>query len=106
MELVVVNGGNNIARSVIRGLAAAGNYSKVRLLDYRPYRQSVYALQRELAQNGIELDKRQTINLTDLNIAMEGTQDLVYFTHDYVTMSACKNNFLTATAKLAQRHGA
>ena len=49
MELVVVNGSSNIAKSVIRGLASSGTYSKVRLLDFRPFRQSVYALQRELA---------------------------------------------------------
>ena len=44
MELVVVNGANNIAKSVIRGLTATGQYSKVRLLDFHAHRQSVYAL--------------------------------------------------------------
>ena len=38
MELVVVNGANNIAKSVIRGLTATGQYSKVRLLDYHAHR--------------------------------------------------------------------
>jgi hypothetical protein len=104
MELVVVNGASNIAKSVIRGLTASGNYSKVRLLDFRPYRQSVYTLQRELANAGITLDKRQTTNAYDLSIAMEGAQNLVYFTHDYFTMTSCKNNFLVGTAKLAARH--
>ncbi len=58
MELVVVNGANNISKSVIRHLTKQGGYNKVRLLDFRPYRQSVYALQRELAAEGVELDKR------------------------------------------------
>ena len=44
MELVVVNGANNIAKSVIRSLTASGQYSKVRLLDFHAHRQSVYAL--------------------------------------------------------------
>lgn len=34
MELVVVNGANNIAKSVIRGLTAGGKYNRVRMLDY------------------------------------------------------------------------
>jgi len=53
MELVVVNGANNIARSVIRGLTAGGKYNRVRMLDIRPYKQSTYAFQRELAGNNI-----------------------------------------------------
>jgi hypothetical protein len=38
MELVVVNGSNAIARGVVSRLLGKGGYSKVRLLDYRPYR--------------------------------------------------------------------
>jgi len=49
MELVVVNGANNIARSVIRSMTAGGKYNRVRMLDFRPYKTGVYALQRELA---------------------------------------------------------
>ena len=43
MELAVVNGSNAIARGVVSRLLSKGSYSKVRLLDYRPYRKSVYA---------------------------------------------------------------
>lgn len=43
MELVVVNGANNIAKSIIRELTASGAYKKVRLLDFRPFKASVYA---------------------------------------------------------------
>jgi hypothetical protein len=57
MELVVVNGASNIARSVIRGLTKQGAYSKVRLLDFRPYKSSVYAFQREMAAHGVEVEK-------------------------------------------------
>lgn len=38
-------------------------------------------------------------------MALEGAQNLVYFTHDYVSMTGCKNNFLVASAKLAKKHG-
>ena len=55
MELVVVNGANNISKAVIRNLTKQGGYNKVRLLDFRPYRQSVYSLQRELAADTVEL---------------------------------------------------
>ena len=105
MELVVVNGANNIAKSVIRNLVKGGEYSRVRLLDFRPYKQSVYALQRDLAKDGIELDKRQTTNAQSLDINMEGADKVVYFTHDYTAMTSCKNNFLVGSAKLAKKHG-
>ena len=52
MELVVVNGASNIARSVVRGLASGGKYNRVRLVDYRPHKQAVYAFQRELQGQG------------------------------------------------------
>jgi hypothetical protein len=41
MELVVVNGANSISRGVISRLVKGGNYKKVKLLDFRPYRKSV-----------------------------------------------------------------
>jgi len=62
MELVVVNGANNIAKSVIRNLTSSGQYSKVRLLDFHAFRPSAYALQRELNAKGIEVDKVLTQN--------------------------------------------
>ena len=105
MELVVVNGANNIAKSVIRGLTATGQYSKVRLLDFHAHRQSVYALQRELAEKGIELDKRLTKNAQSLELGIEGADKVVYFTHDYFSMVSCKNNFLVASSKIAKRQG-
>lgn len=105
MELVVVNGASNISKSVIRGLAASGNYSSVRLLDFRPFRKSVYDMQRELSKSGVHMEKFQTTNANDLKIAMEGAQNVVYLTHDYVTMTSDKNNFLVATAKIAKMHG-
>jgi len=51
------------------------------------------------------VDKRQTSTGLELNLALEGAKNLVYFTHDYVSMTGCKNNFLEATAKLAKKHG-
>lgn len=47
MELVVVNGSNAISRGIISKLAGK-NYQKIRMLDFRPYRKSVYELQRSL----------------------------------------------------------
>ena len=98
MELVVVNGANNIAKSVIRGLAAGGKYNRVRLLDFRPYKESVYAFQRELGANGTVVDKRMTSNLGSLEVNLEGADQAVYFTHDYTSMTSCKNNTLVATS--------
>lgn len=105
MELVVVNGANNIAKSVIRGLTAGGKYNRVRLVDFKPYKQSVYAFQRELSANGVEMDKKMTSNMVSLEIGIEGADQVVYFTHDYFSMTSCKNNSLEATAKVAQKLG-
>lgn len=38
MELVVVNGGSAIARGVIKSLVKSKGYSKVKLLDAKPFR--------------------------------------------------------------------
>ena len=56
-ELVVLNGASNIARSVVSAYLTkhAGKFSSVKLIDARPYRQSVYGWQRGL--NGVTLNK-------------------------------------------------
>ena len=105
MELVIVNGANNIAKGVIRNLTSTGQYSKVRLLDFHAHRPSVYALQRELNAKGIEVEKVLTQNAQALEIGMEGADKAVYFTHDYFSMVGCKNNFLIASSKIAKRQG-
>lgn len=105
MELVVVNGASNISKRVIQSLCRGGQYSKVRLLDFKPYHQHVYAFQRELSAEGILLDKRITTNGAALDIALEGADKFVYFTHDYTSLVSCKNNFLVGSAKLAKKHG-
>ena len=59
MELVVVNGASRIARGVISTLLKSKNYSKLRLLDYHPYRKGVYSLQRSLGSS-VEVEKYMT----------------------------------------------
>mmetsp|Transcript_20885 Transcript_20885/g.25648 ORF Transcript_20885/g.25648 Transcript_20885/m.25648 type:complete len:308 (-) Transcript_20885:184-1107(-) len=105
MELVVVNGANNIARSVIRGLTATGKYSRVRMLDFRPYKEAVYAFQRELGSQNVQLNKHLVSNLGSLEIGMEGADEVVYFTHDYFSLTSCKNNTLVAAADIAKKLG-
>ena len=105
MELVVVNGANNVAKSVIRGLTAGGKFNRVRMLDFRVHKESTYRFQRELAAQGITLDKRLTSNLGSLEIGIEGADQVVYFTHDYTSMTSCKNNTLVATSQVAKKLG-
>lgn len=100
-ELVIVNGASNISKRVVQMLTKSKGYNKVRLLDFRPYRQSVYAFQREMLAQGVTVDKRLTNNGQSLGLALEGATDVVYFTHEYTNMVSCKNNFLIGTAKLA-----
>ena len=105
MELVVVNGANNLARSVIRNLTSGGRYNRVRILDFNPYKTAFYNFQRELAGCGVQLDKRMTSNLGSLEVNMEGADQVVYLTHDLFSMTSCKNNTLVATAKVAKKLG-
>ena len=104
-ELVVLNGASNIARSVVSAhLARTGSkYSSVKLIDARPYRQSVYQWQRGLS--GMKVHKCMARSAAAIDLGLEGAQDVVYFTHDYVTMSSDKNSHLVAAAKLTKKHG-
>ena len=101
----MVNGASNIAKSVVRGLTASGAYRKVRLLDFKPYKTSVYAFQREMAAKGVIVEKHQANSGSSLDIALEGASKVVYFTHNYTSMTSDKNSFLLGTAKLAKKHG-
>jgi hypothetical protein len=103
MELVVVNGSSAISRGVISKLAGK-NYQKIRLLDFRPYRKSVYAMQRTLP-NGVQLEKHQVQTIANLDLGLEGAQDVLYFTHDYFANTSDKNNFIQATARVAKKQG-
>lgn len=44
-------------------------------------------------------------NVESLNIALEGAKDVIYFTHDYVSMSSDKNSHLQAVAQIARKQG-
>jgi hypothetical protein len=70
MELVVVNGSNAISRGVLSKLAGK-NYTKIRFLDIRPFRKSVYSFQRALPSN-IQLEKHQVQTIANLDLAFEG----------------------------------
>lgn len=105
MELVVVNGASNISKRVVQSLCRSGQYNRVRLLDFRPYRESVYAFQREMNSQGVVVDKRMTNSAGSLDIALEGASNMLYFTHHYTSMVSDKNSFLVGAAKLAKKHG-
>ena len=57
MELVVVNGANAISKGVLSKLAASGAYSKIKLVDPRPFRRSVYPFSASLGQ--VQVDRVQ-----------------------------------------------
>ena len=41
----------------------------------------------------------------NIDIALEGADDVVYFTHDYFSMCSDKNQHLKAVAGLTKKHG-
>lgn len=101
MEFTVVNGAGAIARGVTKLLARGS--PAVKICDFKVYRPSVYKLQQEL--KGVNVSKHQTMNSTSLEYAMEGSKTVIYFTHDYLSMSHDKSSILEATAKSAKAVG-
>ena len=105
-ELVVLNGASNIARSTVRSLLQNNfgmYYKSVKVLDSRPFRQSVYKWQRSLA--GVNVDKVMARSAASIDINIEGATDVVYFTHDYFTMASDKNAHLQIASQLCKKHG-
>jgi hypothetical protein len=75
----------------------------LRLIDARPYRQSVYKWQESLGD--VQLNKHLARSVNALEVSLEGADSAVYFTHDYFSMASDKNSHLVAVAKLAKKHG-
>ncbi len=73
------------------------------MLDPRPFRGSVYHLQEHL--NGTEIEKAQILNAASLEAQLEGSETVLYFTHDYFAMNHDKNSHLKATADAASKVG-
>mmetsp|Transcript_10994 Transcript_10994/g.18382 ORF Transcript_10994/g.18382 Transcript_10994/m.18382 type:complete len:109 (-) Transcript_10994:531-857(-) len=44
-------------------------------------------------------------NAQMLDLTMEGADDVVYFTHDYFSLSSDKNSHIEVVSKLAKKHG-
>jgi hypothetical protein len=53
----------------------------------------------------VTLEKHQVQTQANFEIALEGAQDVLYFTHDYFAQTSDKNSFIQATARLAKKHG-
>lgn len=102
MEYTIVNGAGAIARGITKALSK--NASKIRLLDTKVYRSGVYRLQEEI--EGVEIEKVQTPSSKSLQHAIEGSDTVIYFTHDYPSMAFPKGALLQATAKAAKLAGA
>jgi hypothetical protein len=107
MEYTIVNGAGAIARGVTKALSK--NANKVRLLDTNVYRAGVHRLQEDIEPkantNFTQIEKVQTPNSKSLEYAIEGSDTVIYFTHDYPSMSFAKGSLLEATAKAAKTTG-
>ena len=103
MELVVVGGSNAIARGVIKAMAPS--CSKIKLVDHRPFRKSVYAMQRTVPAS-CEIEKVQVQSGKAVEYALEGADSVLYFTHDYLAMTHDKNDYLKRAAISCSKVGA
>ncbi len=104
MEVTLVNGANAIARSFARRMSALGA-TKITLVDQRPFRDAVYDLQDEIKDKTV-LEKHQAMNYASLEIALEESENVVYFTHDYLSYAHDKNSLLVSTANACKEVGA
>lgn len=91
----VVNGSNIFGRYLVGSLARRNS---VRLLDLRPYRQSVYQLQSELKQHNSQIEKIQISTPDSLSKGIEGSDTVIYINHDYYSLSSDKDDVLKVAA--------
>jgi len=52
------------------------------------------------------MEKAQILNAATMEAQLEGSENVIYFTHDYFSMNHDKNAHLTAAAKAAATVGA
>ena len=98
----MVNGSNAISRAMMRRMNRDG-LSKVKLLDFKPFRGAVSHLTHTIEST--EIEKVQILNSAALNHGLEGSENVIYFTHDYFSMAHDKNDVLKATARAAKENG-
>jgi hypothetical protein len=53
----------------------------------------------------VRLNKQLARNAENLEMSLEGATDVLYFTHDYFTMSSDKNSHLQAVSKFTKKLG-
>ena len=58
-----------------------------------------------MAAHGVHVEKHQVNSGQTLDIALEGAENMLYFTHNYTSMTSGKNDFLVGAAKAAKKHG-
>jgi len=58
----------------------------------------VYSLFQEIEGKKAKLEKVMTTNTFTLEKAIEGSEKVLYFTHDYFTLAPDKNLMIQATA--------
>ena len=102
-SLAVVNGSNLLGRGLLASLARRHS---ARLLDPRPHRRSVYALQDELKAHGATLEKQMIYTADSLARGLEGADTVIYINHDYYTLTSDKDDMLRHTARRAKQLGA
>jgi hypothetical protein len=95
-SITVINGSNIFARNAIRKLTE--KFQKITLCDFRPYRQSVYELQKELELKQIQLNKVQLVGKLCLQREISKAENLLYFAHDYATMTSDNQSNLSEFA--------
>ncbi len=101
-KLAIVNGSNILGRSLLGSLARRHS---ARLLDPRPYRRSVYALQAELKQQNSKFEKHQIYTPDSLSRGIEGADTVIYINHDYYSLTSDKDDMLKITASKAKQLG-
>ena len=62
----------------------------------------MYGWQRNL---GTPLNKQLARSVQSIELGLEGAKDVLYFTHDYFSMSSDKNSHLEVVARLTKKHG-
>ena len=100
MALTLVGGSNYVGRYLLRNIAK--KYKKIQLADMYPFRPSVYSLQEELK---LDLEKNPLQRRKNMQLAVEGADEVIIVAHDYFKLAHSKNFYLERIASAASSAG-
>jgi hypothetical protein len=100
---VILNAANASARGSMIKLAQLG-HKNLRITDPHPYRRSLYEAVGELGPD-VKVEKEQAATRDQIEMALTGADQLVFFYNDYFAMTGSKEQWLLSAVESAKKVG-